>query len=109
TGSVNVTDGSASCSIATLSGGSGSCLLTSTTVGAKTLTATYGGDGNFNNSSGTAAHQVDKGSTTTTITSDAPDPSAAWRAHTVSVAGAPGSPAVGTPSVAVTVTEGTRA
>ena len=107
TGSVNVTDGSASCSIATLSGGTGSCLLTSTTAGAKTLTATYGGDSNFNNSSGTAAHQVDKGSTTTTITSDAPDPSAIGQAYTVSVSVAPVPPAVGTPSGSVTITDGT--
>ena len=33
------------------------------------------GDANFNGSSDTEAHQVNKADTTTTITSDTPDPS----------------------------------
>lgn len=41
---------------------------TSTTAGAKTITATYNGDTNFNTSSGTATHTVNKASTTTAIT-----------------------------------------
>jgi hypothetical protein len=59
TGTVTVGDGSgASCS-ATLSGGAGSCSLTLTVAGARTLTASYGGDALFNAGSGTAPHQVD--------------------------------------------------
>ena len=56
-GSVTISDGSASCQ-ATLSGGAGSCDLTSTSPGNKTLTATYPGDLADNPSSGTTAHQV---------------------------------------------------
>jgi titin len=69
TGTVTVSDGTGATCSGTLSGGSGSCQLTSTTAGAKTLTATYGGDSNFNSSSGTAAHQVNKADTTTSLTS----------------------------------------
>jgi hypothetical protein len=57
TGTVTVSDGSATC-IGTLSMGSGACTLTSTTVGAKTLTATYSGDTNFLTSPGSKPHNV---------------------------------------------------
>src|SRR5262249_45818083 len=64
TGTVTVTDGTGgSCSAAVAVG---SCAVTSTSPGAKTLTATYGGDGNFNGSAGTAAHTVNKANSTTT-------------------------------------------
>jgi hypothetical protein len=41
-----------------LIGGAGSCSIILPSVGIKTLTATYDGDGNFNGSSATAAHEV---------------------------------------------------
>src|SRR6185436_6303469 len=63
-GNVTVSDGTASCGPAALTNGAGSCNLTSTSAGAKTLTATYAGDANYNSGSGTAAHQVDKGTPT---------------------------------------------
>ena len=70
----------------------GSCSLTSTTAGAKTLTATYAGDANFNGSSrAPAAHQVDAANTTTTITSDAPDPGAPFSVTFSVTANSPGS------------------
>ncbi|MBK6725109.1 MAG: Ig-like domain repeat protein [Acidobacteria bacterium] len=47
TGSVTVSDGSATCSAPV---GAGTCNLTSTTAGTKTLVATYSGDANFNGS-----------------------------------------------------------
>lgn len=55
TGNVNVSDGTNNCSSAL---SAGICTLTSTTVGAKTLTATYSGDDNFKTSSGTTPHGV---------------------------------------------------
>jgi uncharacterized delta-60 repeat protein len=55
TGTVTVSDGVDSCSAPV---GSGSCTVTLTTAGARTLTATYTGDTNFQGSSGTAAHTV---------------------------------------------------
>jgi Bacterial Ig-like domain (group 3)/Galactose oxidase, central domain len=67
TGTVTVSDGSQTC---TASVATGHCSLTSTTVGAKTVTASYPGDSNFKSSasSGTA-HTVDKADTTTSVTS----------------------------------------
>jgi hypothetical protein len=67
TGNVTVSDGTDSCFAAV---NVGNCSLTSTAVGAKTLTATYGGDANFGGSvSAGVAHTVNAIATTTTITS----------------------------------------
>jgi len=56
TGTVTVNDGNGnSCSALVAAG---SCSLASTTVGTKTLTATYSGDSNFNGSQDIEAHEV---------------------------------------------------
>ena len=47
----------------TLEGGTGSCDLPSTSVGAKTLTATYSGDDQFNGSNSNEEHSVAKADT----------------------------------------------
>ncbi|HEY7941691.1 MAG TPA: Ig-like domain repeat protein [Candidatus Limnocylindrales bacterium] len=58
-GTVTVSDGSATCPV-TLSGGSGSCMLTSTTPGfPKTVTATYAASASFATSNDTTSHIVD--------------------------------------------------
>lgn len=54
-GTVTVYDGSVS---ATCAVSAGTCSLTSTTAGAKTITVVYGGDGSFAGSSATSAHIV---------------------------------------------------
>jgi hypothetical protein len=51
TGSVTVSDGTATC-VAPVA--AGTCNVTSTTMGVKSLTATYAGDANFNGSAGSA-------------------------------------------------------
>jgi Calx-beta domain-containing protein len=64
TGNVTITVNDVSgdtCTGALGGGGTGSCNLTLTTVGAKTLTATYNADPNFNGSSDTEPHQVVQG------------------------------------------------
>ena len=67
---MTVGDGVDSC---TATVAAGECTLTLTTVGARSLTASYAGDSNFNPSTSTAeAHTVDKWDTTTAITSDTP-------------------------------------
>ena len=104
TGNVTVSDGTVSCAAAAVAGG---CSLASTSAGAKTLTATYAGDTNFNTSSGTTAHTVNKANTTTTITSDTPDPSEAGSPYTVSWIVAVTAPGSGTPTGNVTVSDGT--
>ena len=68
TGSVSVSDSVATCPV-TLSGGTGSCTLTSTTPGTKTITATYAATASYAGSAGTASHTVNKASTTTSVTS----------------------------------------
>src|SRR5206468_6874895 len=74
TGNVTVSDGTESCS-ATVA--AGTCPLTPTSSGSKTLTATYGGDANFAGStSAGASHTVNAAGTTTAITAHTPDPSA---------------------------------
>jgi len=57
TGTVTVSDGVQSCN-GTLSTGAGSCALDLTTVGSRTLTATYGGGPGLNGSSDTEPHTV---------------------------------------------------
>ena len=55
TGNVTVSDGTDSCVAAVAAG---QCVVTSTTSGAKTLSATYAGDANFTTSAGTTSHTV---------------------------------------------------
>ena len=72
-GSVSVNDGPGASCVAPLSGGSGSCDLTSTTAGDKTITAQYGGDANFaGGSSTTTTHEVNAPPTATGESFNAP-------------------------------------
>ncbi len=106
TGTVTVAGGSG-CSAAVAVG---TCMVTSTTAGAKLLTATYGGDGNYNASpasSPATAHTVNPADTTTTITSDLPDPTVIGEAYTVTYTVAVTAPGSGTPTGNVTVSDGT--
>jgi hypothetical protein len=57
-GTVTVSDGQGGSCNASLSGGSMSCSLATSTAGSKTLTATYGGEARFTGSAGTAPHVV---------------------------------------------------
>lgn len=57
TGTVAITGANTNCTI-TLSGGSGSCVVRFTSLGLKTLTATYRGDSTHPASSDTESHQV---------------------------------------------------
>ena len=105
-GNVLVDDGAQSCT-ATLSAGIGSCNLTSTTAGSKTLSATYGGSANFAPSSVSGeTHTVNKALTSTTITADAPDPSEIGSLYPVSVSVAAVLPGSGTPEGSVTIVNG---
>jgi hypothetical protein len=77
TGTVTISGADTNCTF-TLASGSGSCnSVVFNTTGAKTITATYSGDGNYNGSSGTAGETVipAKLIPTVTITGDVPDPS----------------------------------
>jgi uncharacterized repeat protein (TIGR01451 family) len=107
TGTVTVDDGAASCNAAVAAG---QCSLTSTTAGAKTITATYGGDGNFNSGNTTTAHPVNKADTTTTITNAATlssTHSLDGQAYVVQWSVTVNSPGAGSPTGNVQVSDGT--
>jgi hypothetical protein len=104
TGNVTVTDGAQSC---TGTVAAGQCSITFTSAGAKSLTAGYVGNANFNGSTSAAAsHQVNKAATTTTITSDDADPSTVGQAVTVTYTVTVNAPGAGTPTGNVTVSDG---
>ena len=106
TGTVDVDDGDGNTCQVTLSGGSGNCSLASTSPGAKTVTASYGGDSNFTSNSDTDGHTVNKANTSTTITSDDSDPSIVGNDYTVAVSVAAAAPGSGTPTGTVDVDDG---
>jgi hypothetical protein len=103
TGNVTVSDGVNSCvgSVA-----AGACNLALTTVGARTLNATYAGDANFQGSFDTEPHQVNPGNTTTLITAESADPTQQGVAFTVFYSVSSTAPATGTPTGNVTVSDG---
>ena len=107
TGNVTVSDGAQSCA-GTIA--AGSCSIAFAAPGVKSLTATYAGDANFNGSVSTppTAHTVNKIATTTTITSDLPDPSVVGEAVTINYSVAVVAPGQGTPTGDVTVSDGTQ-
>ena len=84
TGQFTVSDGEESCN-GTLSSGTGSCSLTSTTAGTKTLEASYSGAEGWIYSSTTTSHTVNQADTTTTITSITAEPSELGDSYTVFV------------------------
>ncbi len=108
TGTVAVTDGAsvATCNV-TLAGGTGSCAMALASPGARTITATYGGDANYAGSNDTDPHTVNQAATTTTITAHTPDPATVGTAYTVDWSVAVTAPGAGTPSGNVTVSDGT--
>jgi hypothetical protein len=101
TGNVTVSDGVDSC-IGTVA--DGSCTLTLTTVGARTITATYEGDATHGASSSTGeSHTVDPAPTTTTITDNSPNTSLIGQDVTVTFTV---TSSFGTPTGMVTVSDG---
>jgi len=79
TGTVLVADdeGTGSCTGSIDANGVGKCDIAFTTAGLKHVTATYAGDPNFGNSASAATlYTITQATTTLSITSDTPDPSA---------------------------------
>ena len=102
TGNVTVSDGVNSC-IGTVA--AGTCSLSLTTVGARTLTATYATDGNFAGSSSAGTSQtVNQAATVTTILTHQPDPSDTVTPVAVTWSVVAGAPGAGTPTGTVTIT-----
>ena len=105
-GTVTVSDGTQNCTGGINAGtGTGNCLIAFSSPGARTLTATYSGNANFNGStSAGVSHNVNKASTTTTIVSDEPDSSLVGEAVSVVFTVVVNSPGVGAPTGQVNVT-----
>jgi hypothetical protein len=104
TGNVVVSNGTDSC---TGTVAAGQCALILTGAGATSLTASYAGDASFVESTSSAVpHQVNRANTTTTITSEVPDPSTVGEPVTVSFTVVAESPGGGTPTGNVTVSDG---
>jgi hypothetical protein len=105
TGTVTFTDGSTTLGTATLSGGSASLTTSSPlTLGNQTITASYGGDGNFNASSGSAGETV-LAATTTAVTASPATP-VYGQTVTLGVVVSPVAPGTATPTGKVTFQQG---
>lgn len=104
-GSVSVSEGDSQC-MAFLSGGVGSCRLTSSTAGTRVLQASYGGSANFLASIGSGSQSVLRGATRLRAIALYPQPSPTDSTLRVAWALEVLSPASGVPSGVVTVTAG---
>ncbi|MEQ1644529.1 MAG: Ig-like domain repeat protein, partial [Pyrinomonadaceae bacterium] len=105
-------DGNIYCANTPLTGLTAACTqagLPALPAGTRNVVAIYNGDANFNGSAGTLNYGVNKAATTTTITSDSPDPSLINQPYTVTFTVVPNPVQVnsGTPTGSVTVNDGT--
>ena len=91
----------------TLAGGLASVSTSSLSVTTHSITAVYGGSGNFTGStSAPLSHTVNAAGTTLTITSDSPDASFVNQSYTVNWTLSVNGPGSGTPTGTVQVTDG---
>jgi hypothetical protein len=100
-------DSTATCT-ATLDGtGAGSCAMVSASLGQSThnIEATYGGDGNFGNSSDQLGYEVDPADTATSITLQSANPSQFNQTVTFTVGVTPAFTGPAVPTGAVTITD----
>lgn len=104
-GDVQVSEGVGACT-AFLSGGAGSCRLSSTAAGTRPLQASYAGNGNFTASSASGSQSVLRGATALRVAGLYPQPSPVNSALQVRWAVEVLPPAAGSPSGTVTVTAG---
>lgn len=103
-GSVSVSDGTSTCQIAALSGGSGSCQL-SEGSGTYVVVAGYGGDGNYTQANGSVTETVSKDTPAVSVHASAnPATGPGPVTYQVTVSGASGF----TPTGGVTVSDGTQ-
>ena len=107
TGTVTFRDGTSAIGTSTLSGNTATFTTSTLVKGSHSITAVYSGDANFNSSTSPVLTQtVNKGSTTTTVTSSV-NPSASGQSVTFTATVSPISPASGTLGGIVTFRDGT--
>ncbi|HLZ00021.1 MAG TPA: Ig-like domain repeat protein [Candidatus Angelobacter sp.] len=108
TGTVTFLDGGSPIGTGTLSGGIATFTTSALAVGNHTITTSYGGDGNFNGSTGSLTGNpqvVNKANSTTTVTSSL-NPSAFGQSVTFTATVSPVAPGAGTPTGTVTFLDG---
>ncbi|HET6930495.1 MAG TPA: Ig-like domain repeat protein [Candidatus Acidoferrum sp.] len=108
TGTVTFKDGGSSIGTGTLSGGVATFTTSSLPVGNHTITESYGGDGNFNTSTGSLTGNpqvVFKADTSTGVTSSL-NPSVFGQSVTFTATVSPVAPGAGTPTGTVTFLDG---
>ena len=106
TGTVTVSDGTDHCTGGINAGtGVGSCQISFTSAGVKSVIATYAGDQNFvGDDSPVVSHTVNRATTSLSITDHSPEPSLVGESVTVQWSLAATGAGAGTPSGTVTVT-----
>ncbi|HET6843291.1 MAG TPA: Ig-like domain repeat protein [Candidatus Angelobacter sp.] len=108
TGTVTFLDGGSPVGTGTLSGGVATFTTSALAVGNHTITTSYGGDGNFNGSTGSLTGNpqvVNKASSTTSVVSSQ-NPSIIGQSVTFTATVSPVAPAAGTPTGTVTFLDG---
>jgi hypothetical protein len=106
-GTVTFSEGASTLGAASLDNtGQASITVSSLSVGSHNIAAAYGGDGNFSGSSSVGSETVNKSPTTTSATS-APNPSLYGQAVTLTASVTASGGGAGTPTGAVTFSEGT--
>jgi hypothetical protein len=106
TGTVTFYDGSTVIGTGTLSGGTATLTVSSLSVGNHSITASYGGNSQYNSStSNSVAQTVNKGNTSTVITSNV-NPSSVGQSITLIATVSPVVPATGTRTGTVTFFDG---
>src|SRR5262249_23197173 len=106
TGAVTFMDGTTAIGTATLNAtGSASIAVSTLAIGNHSLTAVYGGGGNFLARPSAAVKQVVNGATTTTLTTT-PNPSSLGQTVTLTATVSPVAPATGVPTGTVTFKDG---
>ena len=108
TGTVTFLDGGSSIGTGTLSGGVATFTTSALAVGSQAITASYGGDGNFNDGTGTLTTnpQVVSKATSTTVVTSSQNPSVFGQSVTFSATVAAVAPGAGTPTGTVTFLDG---
>ncbi len=108
TGTVTFLDGGSPIGSGVLSGGVATFTTSALSLGSHTITTSYGGDGNFNGSTGllTGNPQVVNRASTTTTLNSLPNPSVYGQSVTITATVSAQAPGTGLPTGTVTFTDG---
>ncbi|WP_210420322.1 Ig-like domain repeat protein [Aquisphaera giovannonii] len=106
TGTLTFMDGGSTLGTGTLVGGTVSFTTAALAAGTHTVTAVYGGDGNFANSTSSSVSQVVNRSATTTALTSSASPSAFGQSVTFTATVGAVAPGAGTPTGTVTFMDG---